>query len=392
VDAEHNETSALKQAAARAMASGDLRGARALLEEAASRPDPDVDLWMSLAACRRGLGDLDGASTAVERALALQPRHFIGLLMRASLLERRGERRAAAVAYGNALTQAPRQDALDPMTLRALDHARDEHARYLAELDAMLKRELGLAGGPDAARATVFIERISGKRRAFHQEPAQFHYPGLPEEEFHSRDAFPWLAELEAATDAIRAEAEAVLAVQDDELTPYVRYADGIPLDQWAELNRSRRWSAYHLWLGGEVVADHARSCPRTMAAIGRLPQPRIPGRLPSAMFSHLAPHTRIPPHTGVANFRLVVHLGLILPPGCGFRVGSETREWRRGEAWVFDDTIEHEAWNDSDSPRTILICDVWNPRLSAAEQELIAAIVAGMDDFNGFTPAGEDG
>ena len=107
----------------------------------------------------------------------------------------------------------------------------------------------------------------------------------------------------------------------------------------------------------------------------------------PTANFSVLKPKTRIPPHTGVANFRLVTHLPLILPPSCGFRVGSETREWRIGEAWVFDDTIEHEAWNDSDETRVILICDIWNPRLSEDERRAIAAVIAATDTYNGTVP-----
>ena len=77
-------------------------------------------------------------------------------------------------------------------------------------------------------------------------------------------------------------------------------------------------------------------------------------------------------PHTGVTNTRLTVHLPLIVPPGCGFRVGATTREWLPGKAWVFDDTIQHEAWNLSDTPRAILIFDIWNPLLSAAERELV--------------------
>jgi aspartyl/asparaginyl beta-hydroxylase (cupin superfamily) len=104
-------------------------------------------------------------------------------------------------------------------------------------------------------------------------------------------------------------------------------------------------------------------------------------------MFSALQPGTRIPPHTGVANTRLVVHLPLIVPEGCGFRVGNETRHWREGQAWVFDDTIEHEAWNDSAEPRVIFICDVWNPRLSEFECQLIAEMMMAMDKFNGFVP-----
>ncbi len=133
-----------------------------------------------------------------------------------------------------------------------------------------------------------------------------------------------------------------------------------------------------------------ARRAPATVAAFSKLPQARVPLRSPSALFSVLQPNTRIPPHTGIANFRLVVHLPLILPQGCGFRVGGETREWRMGEAWVFDDTIEHEAWNDSDETRIILICDIWNPRLSEEERETIGQIIAATDKFNGTEPTAQ--
>lgn len=108
--------------------------------------------------------------------------------------------------------------------------------------------------------------------------------------------------------------------------------------------------------------------CPQTAAVLDRLPLADLPGRAPTAFFSILQPGTRLPPHTGVSNVRSVVHLPLIVPDRCGFRVGGETREWRVGEAFVFDDTIEHEAWNDSDTIRAVLIVDVWNPYLTNNE------------------------
>ena len=108
-----------------------------------------------------------------------------------------------------------------------------------------------------------------------------------------------------------------------------------------------------------------------------------VAGHAPTAFFSILKPKTRIPPHTGVSNTRLVVHLPLFVPPGCGFRVGSETREWRPGSAWVFDDTIEHEAWNDSDQPRAILIFDIWNPYLSAAERAIVREATCAVGEFH---------
>jgi aspartyl/asparaginyl beta-hydroxylase (cupin superfamily) len=111
-----------------------------------------------------------------------------------------------------------------------------------------------------------------------------------------------------------------------------------------------------------------------------------VAGRGPTAFFSILDAGTRIPAHTGVTNTRLTVHLPLIVPPGCGFRVGSETREWVPGKAWVFDDTIEHEAWNLSDVPRGVLIFDIWNPFLTAAERDLVRAVTETVRTYYGTT------
>jgi aspartyl/asparaginyl beta-hydroxylase (cupin superfamily) len=76
------------------------------------------------------------------------------------------------------------------------------------------------------------------------------------------------------------------------------------------------------------------------------------------------------------------VHLPLIVPHGCWFRVGNETREWRQGKAFVFDDTLEHEARNGSDELRVVLIFDVWNPFLSAAERDLVGGLVNAVRDY----------
>jgi aspartyl/asparaginyl beta-hydroxylase (cupin superfamily) len=93
-------------------------------------------------------------------------------------------------------------------------------------------------------------------------------------------------------------------------------------------------------------------------------------------MFSLLAPNTAIPPHVGVNNARLVCHLSLVVPEDCWFRVGAETRYWKRGEAFVFDDTIEHEALNPSDELRVVFIFDVWHPDLSEVERNAVAALI----------------
>jgi len=391
--AESMSLAALTSAADRAAAGGAVADARGYLERAVRLAPGDIGLWMNLAACCRGVGDLPAALAAVDGALGVDPRSFAALLMKASLLERMGAPHEAGAAYGVALTQAPPLDRLPPPMRAATQRAREVHARYEAALAQALKDGLGdLSAGsrPAARRLDAFIDYLAGKRRVYHQEPVQFHYPGLPEVEFHDREDFPWMEAFEAETPAIQAELAAVLSDDAAGLEPYVNYPPNVPLDQWAELNRSPRWSGYHLLLGGERVEDHCRRCPKTMDAIAMLPQPRVAGRSPAAMFSVLRPRTRIPPHHGIANTRLVLHLPLVLPEGCGFRVGNQTRQWRIGEAWVFDDTIEHEAWNDSDHARTILICDLWNPRLDDEERTMIAGIIAAMDAFSGAKPGGD--
>ena len=90
----------------------------------------------------------------------------------------------------------------------------------------------------------------------------------------------------------------------------------------------------------------------------------------------------------GKSIVETLVALPLVIPPGCGFRVGAETREWKPGEAFVFDDTIDHEAWNNSDTWRAVLIVDIWNPYLSHAEREMVKELTAGVNDYYGDLPA----
>jgi aspartyl/asparaginyl beta-hydroxylase (cupin superfamily) len=113
------------------------------------------------------------------------------------------------------------------------------------------------------------------------------------------------------------------------------------------------------------------------MELLRRIPQPQVGGASPNAMFSLLAPHTSIPPHVGISNGRLVCHLPLVVPEGCWFRVGAETRSWQKGEAFVFDDTIEHEAMNPTDDLRIVFIFDIWHPDLSSVERDAVTALIA---------------
>ncbi len=338
-----------------------------------------LDEWRKIGAIRRAAGDLRGALAAVRQALVFAPLDFFSLLAKASLQEQLGDPDCGET-FGRALAQRPAGD-MPPALQGAVAHAEQAYAAHQARVETNLLAGASpvLGGLDDAARLRTerFVSNISRRTRAWHSTPTHFHYPALRENEFHERHLFPWLEAWEALTDVIAEEYAAVLRAETADLQPYLTYGEDEPLAQWRALNRSRDWTAIHLLQRGQVIEANARHCPRTMAFLQNVPQPAIPGCGANAMFSLLAPDTRIPPHVGVANFRLVAHLPLIVPRDCWFRVGGTTREWKRGEAFVFDDTIEHEAANDSDELRVVMIIDCWHPDIAPAERAAITEIIA---------------
>jgi len=372
------DRSALANQADRAASAGNLDDAkRFLLQAIEAAPDEPVYL-LKLAAIQRATGETLEALQSVQCALALEPRDFSALLMQASLLEKLG-RPGASQAWSHALAQRPPGEI--PVHLASvLAHAERRVDEWTNAREALMVAATADAESRATADEVNSIRRFRSNRlrrtRAYHSEPTDFHFPGLPEREFHPRNLFPWLEELEAATNAIISELRAVMAAERAELVPYVQYDDHLPMDQWRPLNRSLDWTAIHLLQNGRKVEANARHCPQAMELLAQLPQPRISGSAPNAMFSLLAPHTQIPSHVGVSNARLVCHLPLIVPQGCWFRVGAETRVWCVGEGFVFDDTIEHEAMNPSDELRVVFIFDVWHPNLSAIEREAVAALI----------------
>ena len=369
-----------------AVAQGDLEAANALLAEAAEQ-STTPEIWLRLAGLRRAARQPRQALAYVYRALEIAPLDFTALTMRASLLSALDDPQAGE-AWGNAIAQRPPGD-LPPALTAALNRGEQEHEAWQTAREDGMRLAMATAeqeADPDArVRIARFRDNVLRKTRPYHCEPTHFHFPGLIEREFHPRSSFPWLAGLEAATPEITAELQAVMDAERNALVPYIQYAAHEPLDQWRPLNHNLDWTAIHLLQNGRTIDVNARHCPQTLALIAGYDQPSIAGASPNAMFSLLAPNTQIPAHVGVSNARLVCHLPLIVPPGCWFRVGSETREWQVGEAFVFDDTIEHEAMNPTDELRVVLIFDLWHPGLGAAERAAVRALI----ESEGEGPAG---
>jgi aspartyl/asparaginyl beta-hydroxylase (cupin superfamily) len=369
------------------MQRNDLATAKSLLAEARGVSPGELPVLHTLGIVLGRLGELEAELEAIEASLAVDAYFLPGMLAKAGWLERRQRRAEAVATYRNCLRVAP-PEAHWPEPLRPqLLHARSVAGAYAEELHNFLQKELGpvedclsLAERERWREATSIM---AGRTKPFLQDANQLYAPRLPAIPFYDRSMFPWARELEAKTDIIREELKAALEKEGKEFAPYIAYRPGDPVNQWKELNHSTRWSHYSLWRGGLPDEAHLAQCPETRKALEAVDMATIAGLCPNAMFSALAPHTEIPPHHGETNARLVVHLPLIVPEKCTYRVGFEHRTWKVGEILVFDDTIEHTARNDSDELRVVLIFDIWNPLLSLGERKVVEALAGAVRKFS---------
>jgi len=373
--------------AGQALARRDPRSALRLLDQA-DQFGQTHNATLNRAVALRLLGDYHASLRVLDDALDMRPYDFMALLAKGAMLEKINQTKAAVEVYRNALKIAPPRASCPPGVVNQMDYASsliDRHAQALADFMkdrvAPLKAELGEASRD---RFEEGLEIYAGLKQPPKQQPLLLNYPRLPVIPFYDRTLFPWLAQLEEATLVIQAELATLLETAFDEFSPYIAYPKGAPVNQWGELNHSRKWSSLFLWKDVLCQDEVCARAPQTAALLESLPMADQEGFAPTAMFSALQPKTHIPPHTGSSNVRLLTHLPLILPGPARFRVGNTVREWEMGRAWVFDDTIEHEAWNEADAMRVILIFDVWNPYLDDGEKRLITEMMKAQREFTG--------
>ena len=357
--------------------------------ETACESDPQASqLWMNLARAHRESGDPSAERAALEKALNLDQRDLMALIRLAELHERLGEEALGAKRWGAVLALSSGVPDRSPEFEQILDHAKayvQQHRQHLADvIETRLAPDLAGASQRDRRRLQAAADHWLGRRGIYANHCEGLHYPFLPADEFFDREHFPWFEQFEAATPEILEELRAILSDRSSEIAPYISLPPGVPVGKWAPLDKSLDWGAFHLWKEGERMDEACARAPRTAALVETLPLCRIQGRAPAVFFSILKAGSHIPPHTGVTNVRSIVHLPLIVPDDCGFRVGGETREWRMGEVFAFDDTIEHEAWNRSDRDRAVLIIDTWNPHLSEHERAMVGRFYEAADEKRG--------
>lgn len=390
--AQPDHAGALRGAAMLAMRRGDHAGAAAVLRRLLAVLPAQADARLALAIALAQTGELGGACDELQTALQQQPELLSARLHLGMYLLDRGQIDRACTEFSAALACAVRL----PESARALPQIqhliqlarstiRDRQLQVYRDAVASLRAQAG-----DAALARidecvdVYLRRREPVYTHAKQRPATMYIPRLQPRPFFEREDFPWIGELEAATAVIR---EELLALLRDEagFEPYVQLAPDHPqAAAWATVNNAREWSAFHLLRHGKPNENNAARCPRTLAVLENLPLMRIPNHAPEVVFSLLKPGAHIPPHYGSVNGRLIVHLPLIVPPDCGaLCAAGEKRAWEEGKCLIFDDSFVHEAWNDSEQARVVMLLDIWNPQLSETERRGFSAALESIDEFN---------
>lgn len=331
------------------------------------------------------------SETEADARLTLDRGDMLALIAKADRRREAGDNRAAQAYYAAALRLAATRPSLTGTPADAVRRAEAAIA-WLGEIFRHhLLDSLATAGYPRESQHPRFRKSLdimlgNAQRAAeymqYPQIPLVHYYPDTRYLTFADTRDFEWVPRLEAAFPALRDEALALLADHDG-FAPYVTADASRPQADYHGMLENPNWSSFHLWQHGEAVAENIARVPSIYRVVTEyVPLCHIGPRAPSIMLSLLRPGARIPPHTGMLNSRLICHLPLIVPPGCGFRVGGDTIEWQEGKVIVFDDSVEHEAWNNSAFDRLVVIFDIWRPELTGQEREQITAMFAAVDSY----------
>jgi aspartyl/asparaginyl beta-hydroxylase (cupin superfamily) len=313
----------------------------------------------------------------LNRLLEAEPRSLLWNIRKADWRARAGDDDVACYFYERSLQIAAGRPLREEETAE-VQRAEMALAAAGGRIRARRERRLTDRGLPPqqwTPRLQGSLERSAERWRGI-QDPSHHYYPGLPQIQFYDTGPFDWAPAVEAATASIRGELVALLAKGGDELRPFAPNDLGLPLGVSKALPDNSDWSVLPLCEQGWLTPENVERCPITwQTLLEHAPVPRVAGWGPNVIFSLLKAGAHIGAHTGMYNSRLVCHLPLIVPPGCRFRVGNEIREWEEGKLLVFDDSIEHEAWNYSAEDRVMLIFDIWRPELSERERFELTAL-----------------
>ncbi|XP_071063065.1 aspartyl/asparaginyl beta-hydroxylase-like isoform X7 [Pseudochaenichthys georgianus] len=337
---------ALKRRAERQQFLGRIRGSLATLEKLVEIFPEDIDLKNELGVAHLLLGDNKGARKVFDEVLVLQPSNGF-----------------AKVHFGFILKSENKIPESIPYLKEGLESGEPgtDDGRFYFHLGDALQRvgddsayhwyELGHKRGHFASVWQRSLYNVAGLKAQPWWTPKETGYTNL-------------VKTLERNWRTIRDEALAVIDQNTGSFVP-----------EEENLREKGEWGQNTLWQQGKKAGAACQGVPKTCALLERYSEATGCKR-GQIKFSVMQPGTHVWPHTGPTNCRLRMHLGLVIPKqGCRIRCTDITREWEEGKVLIFDDSFEHEVWQDADSYRLIFIVDVWHPELTAHQRQTLSPI-----------------
>jgi aspartate beta-hydroxylase len=366
--------------------------ARILAGALATLPD-DPLLTVDLAVLHADAGRLADAIDLLRQHVQRLSGAVMSWLLLSQLLEDTKQPSDSLMAAYEAITRAQADGAwLSPATTpphlqgfvaHAVAKVRDgRRGVFFDALESSAREHPGASLQRIERAVRGYLGETPVKTRHPRQKALALYIPDLPDEPFMDPFLHPWAGTLQRAFPDIRREALAMLA-RDSGFEDFVRLKQGDSMERYLS-GRAPAWEALFFYRHGVRHDETHALCPNTSAVLESIELFRVPGQAPEILFSVLKPGTHILPHHGICNARSVMHLPLLVPPGCALNlVDVGQRSWQEGELGLFDDTYLHEAWNRSDSIRVILLMDCWNPHLTPVEKAAVVRItqvIAAMD------------
>ena len=259
-----------------------------------------------------------------------------------------------------------------------------EHFTRLHKESVIAYAEHNPRANLERVEAAIWCQTHAGEFEYRHprQQPHLFFVPDITPIAVYTNEHMPWKASLEASIDVIKTELQNARDTGAANETPYLEPRAAGLGDDWKPIAGSLNWGSYQLYRKGVPSDALLDLFPETLRILNELPI-KSDGRPREIVFSVLQGKQRIPPHYGVSNTDMTVHLPLVTNDNSAIRVVDHVHDWQEGKVFAFDDSFDHESWNDSPEARVNLIFEVWHPELTEHERDAISAAFAARERWN---------
>lgn len=361
-----------------------LRRAIETYQEAASLPDAPTDL-VKLSLKRRSerqqfLGHMRGSLLTLQRLVQLFPTDTtlkndlgVGYLLM-------GDNDSAKKVYEEVLNVTP-NDGFAKVHYGFILKAQNRIAESIPYLKEGIE-----SGDPGTDDGRFYFHLGDAMQRVGNKEAYKWYELGHKRGHFASvwqrslynvngLKAQPWWTPRETGYTELVKSLERNWKLIRDEGLMVMDKAKGLFLPEDENLREKGDWSQFTLWQQGRKNENACKGAPKTCTLLEKFSE-TTGCRRGQIKYSIMHPGTHVWPHTGPTNCRLRMHLGLVIPKeGCKIRCANETRSWEEGKVLIFDDSFEHEVWQDASSFRLIFIVDVWHPELTPQQRRSLPAI-----------------